>query len=88
MQEKYYGKRKHLYGVVERSNGRIEVHVYHSNRSLLPFIRNNSSNPRYFLAHRDAYSKSEWSAANALAEIVSDYSSHFHNDLVDFVLPK
>ncbi len=86
MNEVKYGERKTLFAVVETPNGRIEVRVYHANRSQRAVIKAHNANSRFFIEHYDSYLRSKIRAKYWLARIVSDYRTYFESKRVDFSL--
>jgi hypothetical protein len=85
MAEKSYGKNRISYVVTERkrrSNGRIEIFVFHENKDVRQNIRNSS--PRQLLRRYDALQRSPIVAQKWLAKVMEGYWSFFEQDLVDF----
>ena len=85
MAERCYGKNKLSYVVTARSRGgRIEVFVFHENKSMRRVLRDNSRNIIKLLERYDAFLRSNISAQYWLAKVIEDYRSHFERELVDF----
>ncbi|MBI5878201.1 MAG: hypothetical protein HZB53_11170 [Chloroflexi bacterium] len=85
MGEIMFGDNKDLYGVVEKSDGRIEIRVYHENGDIRQIIAANLANPSHFeswASFRDSNPRAKYH----LASIVKRWRSHFRNNKVDFVM--
>ena len=70
MNEKIYGIRKSIYGVVERPDGWIELRVYHTNKSMRRLLRQHAAKPRAFLGRRAAFARSNIRAQRWLADAI------------------
>ncbi len=86
MNEVKYGERKTLFAVAEMPNGRIEVRVYHTNRSQRAVIKAHNANSRFFIEHYDSYLRSKIRAKYWIARVVADYRTYFESNRVDFSL--
>ena len=85
MAEKGYGGNRLSYVVTERkrrNNGRIEVFVFHENKTVRRELSNSS--PTQLLRRYDALRRSNIAARKWLAKVMDDYRSCFEKDLVDF----
>ena len=85
MNEILYGGNKDSYGVIEKTDGRITISVYHENKKWRERIRTNKANPRYFLRYL-GFSGSNPRAKYWLAKVVNDYTYRFTTRSVDFLL--
>jgi len=85
MAERCYGENRLSYAVTVRSgSGRIEVFVFHENKSMRETLRGNSNNTLKLLRRYDAFSRSNICAKYWLARVMEDYRSRFEKNLVDF----
>jgi len=85
MAEKCYGRIRVAYVVTERkrrSNGRIEIFVFHEAKAVRRDLENKS--PSRLLRQYDAFKRSNITAQKWLARVMEDYRSWFEEDLVDF----
>ena len=83
--EQCYGGNKLAYAVTDRRltvQGHILVFVFHNNNDVREALENRS--PSQLLRRRDAFTRSETSAENWLAQVMRDYESHFERDLLQF----
>ena len=86
MAERFYGGNKWSYGVTERQDGWIELHVYHENVAMHQCLRKHIDDPMYFLRRRGAFSRSNIRAERWLSEVMYDYASYFEQGLVRLIL--
>lgn len=86
MAEKYYGGNKRSYGVIERQDGWIELHVYHDNKDMRRLLQKHTNDPSYFLQRQDTFKCSSIRAMFWLAKVLDDHRSYFKQNMVRIIL--